>query len=99
METDDAFIKSANDHEYSMAKLASEDRNRRRAATTERVQAVAWVVGIVAVLAIATTWIYLWQKDAGDRGIRIEQACVDSGGTWTSLGGGSKMCVRIEQRP
>ena len=93
--TDADWVQQERDHEYRMACLKEDENRRRRANRTERIVAVTWGVGIVLALAILSSLVYFWQASAGERGQMVELACVESGGTWTSLSGGSNVCVRV----
>jgi hypothetical protein len=94
---DGDWVQQERDHEYRVMKLNSDERQRRRVEITERVTAVCVVFGIVGSLAVLAALIYFWQHDSGGRGHQVEVACVAAGGTWTSLGGGSKVCIHINQ--
>jgi hypothetical protein len=95
---DGDWVQQERDHEYRMASLKEDVNRRRREHFTERLIAVTWGVGIVAVVGIIAALVFLWQQDAGKRGQKVELACVESGGTWTSLSGGSDVCVRVSAR-
>lgn len=98
MTDDTEWIRQDQEFQYRMASLKEDVNRRRREHFTERMIAVTWGVGIVAVVAILAALIFLWQKDAGSRGQKVELACVEGGGTWTSLSGGSDVCVRVSAR-
>jgi uncharacterized membrane protein YkgB len=96
--TDEDWIKQERDHEYRMASLKEEADRRKRTALTERVVAVSWALGIVMVVGILATLVYIWQDSAGQRGQLVEKMCIESGGTWTAIGGGtSEVCVHLDK--
>jgi hypothetical protein len=95
--TDSDWVEQERQHEYRMASLKEDADRRRREHRTERFVAATWGIGIVAGLAILSALIFFWQDSAGVRGQTVELACVESGGTWTSLSGGSNICVRVGQ--
>lgn len=98
MTDDTEWIKQDQEFQFKMASLKEDVNRRRREHFTTRLIMVTWGVGIVAVVAIVAALIFFWQQDAGKRGQKVELACVESGGTWTSLSGGSDVCVRVEAR-
>lgn len=98
--TDSDWVKQERDHEYRMASLKSDDQRRRREVITERLMIAGWAFGIPLVVAVLVAGIYLWQHDSGQRGHEVEVACVESGGTWTTIGGaGSAVCIHIAEAP
>lgn len=94
MNDDTDWIKEERRHEREMASMVNEDRRRRRETITERVVAVSWAVAVSAVVATLAALAYFWQHDAGQRTVRLEQACIESGGTWGSLNNGGDTCLR-----
>ena len=95
--TDADWIKQERDHEYRMATVTADERRRRREATVSNVQAIATGATIVLIVAILAGLIYYWQDSSGKRGNVVEVACVQSGGTWTSVGGSqNKVCIHID---
>lgn len=95
--TDADWVEQERNHEYRMASLKEDADRRTREHRTKRFEAAMWTIGIIGVLSVLTAFIYGWQHDAGMRGNEVEIACVTSGGTWTSVGGGTQTCIRITQ--
>jgi hypothetical protein len=97
--TDADWVQQERDHEYKMASLKEDMDRRQREQRTERFVAAMWAFGIVSVISILASLIFLWQQDAGERGQKAELACLTSGGTWTGLNGGADLCIaRVEAR-
>jgi hypothetical protein len=95
--TDEGWIKAEREHEREMADIKFKNDYRQREALTTRIGFIAWALGAVGVVAILALLIYNWQADSGERGMELEQACIEAGGTWTQIGGSqSKMCVHID---
>ena len=101
MPDDDPWIKAERAHERDMADLKFRDDRYRREQRTERIVAVCVAFGIVGSLAVLAALIYFWQESAGERGRKVEEACIAAGGTWTVLGGGTgkAVCVRVSELP
>jgi len=92
--TDD-WIKQERDHEYRIADLKFKDQYRKREAWNTRIGYIASAVAAIFIAVIVIIPIYLWNVDSAKRTHEIETACLASGGTWTSVGGGTEMCVHI----
>lgn len=102
MNPDADWVKQDQDFQYKMAQLASDEQRSRRVHTTERVTNICVAMGIVLGLATVAALIYFVQRDFGQRDHEsermrreVQQTCVAGGGTWTSIGGGSEVCVHI----
>lgn len=95
--TDSDWVQQERDHEYRMASLKEEVNRRRREHLTERIGTITTGTVIALVVGTVAALIFFWQQDAGERGQKAELACIDSGGTWTGVGGGSDICVRVGQ--
>ena len=81
-----------------MAEIRAKEAYRDREALTARVGYVAWTVGVVGVVAILAWLIISWVNSSGERGMQLEQACIEGGGMWTQFGGStSKMCVYVDR--
>jgi hypothetical protein len=90
---DSDWVKQERDHEYRMAKLTEDKNYHRRQQITDRVMYSAWAVGVILVVGILAALVFFWQQDAGNRGQKAEMACLNSGGTWTGLNGGTDICI------
>jgi hypothetical protein len=95
--TDADWVKQERDHEYSMADLKMKDQWRKREAWNVRIGYIATAVAAVLITAIVIIPIYLYNVSSGKTSKEIQIACATSGGTWTSLGGGSNMCVYFDK--
>lgn len=97
MPVGDEFITATNDHEYRMAQEMRRDNESKREHRTERIIAWAWAFGAVTIVAIIAGLIFtVWSRSsAQNHQERI--ACTEAGGTWTSIGRGSPVCIRIEE--
>lgn len=93
--TDSDWVKRERDHEYSMAKLARDERENIRSHRTQRVQAVAWVVGIVFVVGMIVSAIYVTNGRASGQIHEREMACITSGGMWATLNEDSTCMGRV----
>lgn len=93
--TDADWVQQERDHEYRMARLKEDSDDQTRRHRTERWVAAMWAFGIVGAIVALSALIYFWQHDSGQRGQEVKLACVQSGGTWTGVGGGSPTCIRI----
>lgn len=95
MDNDSDWISAERNHEFRMAKEINEAMKVRRHEITERVKMVSVTFGIVAVVLAIVSAIYFTVDRSSVRLQEQELACVQAGGTWTSIGGGSSVCVRI----
>jgi hypothetical protein len=99
-DSDGEWIAAERKHEREMTSMMNEDRRRRRETVTERVVAVSWALGIAVVVCAVAALVYFWQHDAGTRGQQAELACLNNGGTWTSIGGStSDVCLYLKEVP
>lgn len=96
--TDADWIQQERDHEYKMAKLKRDDEASRRHNRSDRISVITTGVAVVLGILIIVAGLFLWQKSAGERGLQVEIACAESGGTWTSIGGGSPVCARVGEQ-
>ena len=96
--TDSDWVQRERDHEYKMAKLKSDDDESRRRNRSDRIGSVTVGAVIIMCTLIIVAGIFLWQKSAGERGLQVEIACIEAGGTWTSVGGGSPVCARVGEQ-
>ena len=91
------FVKSTNAHEREMTRMRMEDERNKRMHRTERTKAWATAFGAVTIVAIIIgSIVYIWYGSTqSDREVKI--ACAEAGATWTSIGRGSPVCVRLEE--
>lgn len=100
----DEWLTAEREHEYKMAELAAqqadEDRRARRWQREERTKRVGYVVAglTIAAIILGIGW-FIWSGTNDGRASleRKEVACIEQGGTWTSIGGANsrKGCYRI----
>lgn len=92
----DDFITATNEHEREMTRMRMQEEESRRAHRTERIIAWAWAFGTAAVVAIiAGSILFVWQRSsAQDHEEKL--SCTAAGGTWTSIGGGTGVCVSVK---
>lgn len=99
----DDWIKAEREHERKMAeierkRIEEDNRHKRLMAEqrTEKWQVFFVVVGVVAVILGIAYFIWNGVTESGLARQELELACIESGGSWTSLGGtGSKSCYYI----
>lgn len=97
------WIKAEREHERKMAEIkrkqTEEDNRHKRLLAekrTEKWQVLFAVIGIVAVILGIAYFVWNGVNQGAERAARLELACIESGGSWTSLGGtGSKSCYYI----
>jgi hypothetical protein len=92
--TDADWVQQDQEFQLKMARLNYDDEASRRRHRSDRISVIATAVAAVLGILIVVSGLFLWQKSAGERGLQVELACVESGGTWTEIGGGSTTCVR-----
>ena len=89
-------------HEYKMAELAAqqadEDRRERRWQREQWTARIGYIVTGLTILLVAlgigyAVWSSVNESTASLE--RTEIACIEQGGTWTSVGGSAKGCYRI----
>lgn len=99
----DDWIKAEREHERKMAEIkrkqTEEDNRHKRLMKEKRVemwQVFFAVVGIVAVILGVAYFIWNGVNQGAEARQELELACIEQGGSWTSLGGaGSKSCYFI----
>ena len=102
--TSDEWLAAERKHEYKMAELkskqADEERSERRWRREEWTRRTVAVATAVAVTAIVLGIVYaIWSNVQENRAVqeRKEIACIEQGGTWTSIGArnAAKGCYKI----
>ena len=93
---DSAWIAAERDHEWRMEKEKTRQADIKATARTERIQAVAVAVGVIAVVGIITGAIWTGLTQSSER--RQEQiiVCTESGGTMVDTTGGP-LCLRLQE--
>ena len=94
--TDYEWVKAERDHELAMERQKTEQARIKANSRIERWQAVAVLVGVIAVVAIVVGGIWIGTTQSSER--RHEQiiVCTESGGTMVDTTGGP-LCLRLQE--
>lgn len=99
----DEWLTYERKHELAMAKVKAEkaeaERRHRSEIAKQRTERVGMVmIGLtITVIILGIAW-FIWNGAAENREaqVRLELACIERGGSWTTLGGDyGKSCYQI----
>jgi hypothetical protein len=94
---DSDWISAERDHEFRLMREKNAEEQARREQITERVRNITIGVVVCFIVAIALGSITFVVERSMVRDHEQEMACLAAGGSWTSIGGGTTVCVRISE--